>query len=253
MSSKIKTFSPIKAAGLAAACAVIVFAGGVNASPAFAESLKGIPVLGSAAEFFSLREYANVTDKQEIVIDRAELDGMTNKDLENSLNSKYAAQAKQLYDEYLAKIDGGVEHISMLSGYSVKADNGATMSVEHSIFTAQASGAQSYEYDTIDTVNEVYITLPGLFKDDSYIDLISTEVKRQMTEQTAADSSRVFYTDASAFDKISSDQQFYIDNDHHLVIVFDEYAVAPGVMGALEFTIPTSVIQGALAGNHYIQ
>ncbi|MFB8736384.1 hypothetical protein ACEQPO_30285 [Bacillus sp. SL00103] len=37
-------------------------------------------------------------------------------------------------------------------------------------------------YDTIDKKNHVLITLPSLFKDDRYIDVISENIKEQNEE-----------------------------------------------------------------------
>ena len=43
------------------------------------------------------------------------------------------------------------------------------------------------------------------------------------------------------FTGIDPEQNFYWNDDGELVLVFDEYAVAPGVMGMVEFTIPAAV------------
>ena len=60
-------------------------------------------------------------------------------------------------------------------------------------------------------------------------------------------------TVGGGFDKIAVEQTFYITADSQLVIVFDEYEVAPGSMGIVEFTIPTEVIQDSLVSNMYIK
>ena len=41
--------------------------------------------------------------------------------------------------------------------------------------------------------------------------------------------------------------RIYIDEAGQLVIVFDEYEVAPGYMGVPEFIIPTDLLDGLLA------
>ncbi len=243
----------LKKAGLAAACLIAVMTAGVNISPAFAESLKSVPIIGTAIEFITFRQYEDKSEHHEMQIDGAELRGMENQELQNNLNAKYASQAEILYDDFKERLHDGEGNFTLISGYSIKADNGVTVSIEHSLFTAQASGAQSYTYDTIDSQNECYITLPGLFKDDSYVQLISQEVKRQMQAEVDRNQGASFFTDEFAFKEIDKNHQFYINNDHKLVITFDEYAIAPGVMGALEFVIPTEVIQGALVSNAYVK
>ncbi|WP_322020199.1 RsiV family protein [Clostridium butyricum] len=46
-----------------------------------------------------------------------------------------------------------------------------------------------------------------------------------------------------SFDKIKENQDFYINNDGNLVICFDEYEVAPGYMGTLEFIISDKIFK----------
>ena len=52
-----------------------------------------------------------------------------------------------------------------------------------------------------------------------------------------------FFIDGDdAFTGISDDANFYIDGFDRLVIVFDEYEVAPGFMGSPKFYINQSVL-----------
>lgn len=48
------------------------------------------------------------------------------------------------------------------------------------------------------------------------------------------------------FKEIDGEQNFYFNDDGEIVIVFDEYEVAPGYMGCPEFTIPNDLIAGIL-------
>ena len=92
------------------------------------------------------------------------------------------------------------------------------------------------------------INLKGLFKEGvNFIDPISDNIKEQMREQMAADESKMYFLDSETpewdFQSISEDTTFYVNDSGKLVIVFDEYEVAPGSMGSVEFEIPTEVIQ----------
>ena len=49
-----------------------------------------------------------------------------------------------------------------------------------------------------------------------------------------------------SFEKISSDQNFYINSDGNVVICFDKYEVAPGAQGSPEFVIPNELIADIL-------
>ena len=116
------------------------------------------------------------------------------------------------------------------------------------------------KYDTIDKQKEILITLPSLFKDESYIQVISENIKEQMREQMKADPDKVFWVTGvgeepyfETFEQIDREQNFYINNNGKLVISFDKYEVAPGYMGVAEFVIPTEVISKNLVSNEYIK
>lgn len=56
-----------------------------------------------------------------------------------------------------------------------------------------------------------------------------------------------------ALDKISANQNFYINEEVKFVISFDKYEVAPGYMGVQEFVVPTEAITDILVSNQYIK
>ncbi|WP_273701816.1 RsiV family protein [Tepidanaerobacter acetatoxydans] len=113
---------------------------------------------------------------------------------------------------------------------------------------------------TIDKKNEVLITLPSLFKDDSYVDTISENIKEQIKMRHEADDNMIYWVEGiedeglvELFEKISKEQNFYINSDGKLVISFDKYDVGPGYMGIQEFVIPTQIISDILVSNEYIK
>ena len=64
----------------------------------------------------------------------------------------------------------------------------------------------------------------------------------------AEDETKVYWVDSTEtpywnWEGIKEDQNFYLDGDGNLVVVFDEYEVAPGYMGAQEFTVQRSVFE----------
>ena len=54
------------------------------------------------------------------------------------------------------------------------------------------------------------------------------------------------WSDDECFKEIDADQNFYIDGLDRLVIVFDEYEVAPGSMGMPEFAIAPELLEEIL-------
>lgn len=82
-----------------------------------------------------------------------------------------------------------------------------------------------------------------------------------MIEQNKVDNNKFYWvegieqkgTKIELFDKISKEQNFYINTEGKLVISFNKYEVAPGYMGVLEFDIPTEILSDSLASNEYIK
>ena len=59
-----------------------------------------------------------------------------------------------------------------------------------------------------------------------------------MNAQMSADENITYFIGEQwGFTEITGTEQFYITDGGDVVIVFDEYAVAPGFMGACEFNV----------------
>ena len=252
----------IAAASVAAVFTVLIV--GANTSQVFAATLSKVPVVGSIVKVLTFREYAVNEGTFNADIKVPAIQGTENKTLENSLNEKYLEEGKNLYEQFntdmeeLKKNGGG--HLGVDSGYEVKTDTDRILSIGRYTVNTVGSSSTTMKYDTIDKKNEVLITLPSLFKDDSYIDIISENIKKQMVEQNKADSDQYYWVEGieqdssmELFDKIAKDQNFYINPEGKLVISFDKYEVAPGYMGVVEFVIPTDILSDVLVSNEYIK
>jgi hypothetical protein len=237
---------------------------GVNTNPVFAASLSEIPVVGSVIKVLTFREYTVNEDKHKANIKVPSLQGLENKALQNSLNEKYLNENKKLYDEFIANMEelkkNSDGHLGIESGYVIKTDNENILSVGRYVVNTVGSSSTTFKYDTIDKKNEVLLTLPSLFKDNSYVEIISENIKKQMREQMKSDSDKIYWIadegkkkTMEIFDKISENQNFYINAQFQLVIIFNKYEVAPGYMGVVEFIIPTDAISSILVGDEYIK
>ncbi|MEB2279636.1 DUF3298 and DUF4163 domain-containing protein [Lysinibacillus xylanilyticus] len=252
---------------LGSAAAAMLFTAGLNVSPAMARTLSEIPVVGSVVKVLTWIEYEVAEDTYDANIKVPTIENLENKELSNALNQKYRSEGKALYDEFIAKVGdikangGGV--LGVDSDFEVKTDNDQILSVGRYTTTTIASASTVVHYDTIDKKNEILITLPMLFKDNNYMKTISENIKEQMREQMAIPNPRKVYWVKGAglsdeelmdndFTAINADQQFYISNKGKLVISFDEYEVAPGYMGVVEFEIPTDVIKNDLVSTKYV-
>lgn len=257
-------FKGIKIAAASIVAATALFTVGVNSSPVFAASLSNVPVVGSIVKILTFREYTVNEDSYNADIKVPSIQGLENKDLENSLNDKYLTENKKLYEDFMDDMEdmksNGDGHLGVSSGYVVKTDNDRLLSIGRYVVNTVGSSSTTMKYDTIDKQSEILITLPSLFKNDSYVNIISENIKKQMIEQNKADENKFYWVegiekdvDMDLFEKISKDQNFYINSEGKLVISFDKYEVAPGYMGVVEFVIPTEILSDSLVSNEYIK
>lgn len=233
--------------------AAIVLITGINTSQTFANTLSEVPLIGSLVKVVTFTEFKVDEETAKADIKVPVITNMENKTLEATLNKKYLEESKKLYNDFTADMEevkkNGGGHLGIKGGYDIKTDNDQILAVGRYVVSTVNSFSE-YTYDTIDKKNQLLITLPSLFKDDSYINLISENIKEQMKQQMKADPEKVYW---DSFETIDKNQAFYINNQGKLVIVFNKYEVAPGFMGVCEFIIPTNVIADALVSNKYIK
>ncbi|MFF2753833.1 DUF3298 domain-containing protein [Psychrobacillus sp. NPDC058041] len=252
---------PFKQWGIGVAAAATLFITSVNISPALAQSLATVPVLGSIVQVVTLQEIQVAKDTYNAELKTPGVTGFKNKELEKTLNEKYIAENEALYESFQKDMkeleaEGG-GHLGVASTYEVVTDTDDILSISRYNVNTVGSSSTTMRTDTIDKKNEILITLPSLFKDDQYIEAISTYIKGEMIKQMKADENIIYWVGSEAefesFEAIRPDQTFSITADHKLTISFDKYEVAPGYMGVLTFEIPTKVIQDLLVSNAYIK
>lgn len=246
--------------GIGVAAAATIFVASVNMNPALAQSLSKVPILGSIVQVISIQEITIEEDTYNADFKVPNVTGLNNKELENSLNEKYIAENKALYEgfqkemEALKEVGGG--HLGVVSTYEVVTDTDEILSISRYEANAVGSSSTTMRIDTIDKKNEVLITLPSLFKDDGYAATISKYIKGEMSKEMAADETITYWIASEeeiGFESIRSDQTFSITADHKLTISFDKYEIAPGYMGVITFEIPTEVIKNELISDYYIK
>ena len=247
-----------------AAIVTVILTIAVNSSSAFANTLSRVPIVGSIVKVLTFNEYTINEDRFNANIKTPAIEGLENKELENTLNTKYLEENKKLYDEFISDMkdlkENGGGNLGISSGYEAKTDTDKILSIGRYVVNTVGSSSTVFKYDTIDKKKEILITLPSLFKDDKYVDIISKDIKKQMIEQNKADKNKFYWVEGinqqvpmDLFQKISKEQSFYINKENKLVISFDKYEVAPGYMGIVEFVIPTDIILDILVSNEYIK
>lgn len=259
---KMKRKNIINKSVIAAAVAGVVFVGSINLSSEISYALSEVPVLGSIVRVLTFKTFELKDNNFDAELKTPAIEGLDSK-LEAMLNEKYLDENQKLYDDFMKEIDElkkadmDEAHMGIASGYEVKTDTDKLLVIGRYVVNTAGSSSTTIKYDTIDKQNKLLITLPSLFKDEAYIDIISENIKAQMKEQMK-DENNVYWLEDEMmgdenFSKIDKNQSFYITKDNQLVIAFDKYEVAPGYMGNPEFIIPSEILKDALVSEEYIK
>lgn len=174
----------------------------------------------------------------------------------NQQIERYIAKMREKFQWYVArKYDG---YVAMDTDYQIFRNDDRLFTVCFET-TINVGGSSLYSrYLTLDKQTGNLLDLENLFQPGSdYIGIISQDILRQMTEQVESGEADYFipggiWSEDECFKEIQADQNFYINDNDQLVIVFDEYEVAPGSMGRPEFIIPTDILQAILLQPSYI-
>ena len=260
--SKVIVYTGRVAGGVAAAMVMITVM--ANSGAAIAHAMAKIPVIGAIAEVVTFREYESTDNNNnmeaDIKIPEVSVkneDGTVNEETTQKINKSIQEYTDEIIAQYEADVKAAGEgegHMNVELDYSVITDSDRLFSIRFDQLLVMASGTQMVKIYHIDKQTGEMIGLDGLFKDGAdYITVLSENIKEQMKERMAADESLVYWVDNEDmsewnFESIKEDNTFYVNENGKLTIVFDEYEVAPGYMGSVEFEIPTEIIQDLVQG-----
>lgn len=246
------------AAGVAAAVVISIILPNINADIAMA--MGNIPVLGKYFQVVTFREYhyEDGNNSVDLLVPKIETEeGATEqeKNTAQSMNKsieEYAQGFMKEFEENLKSQGEGYQELQM--DYEVVTDTQKWLTIKVNALQVQASGYQQAKFFHIDKTTGKEAVLSDLFVEGSdYIGVISQDIIRQMKEQMAGDEGKVYFfegddddIDEDDFSRIKEEQNFYFNEAGELVIAFDEYEVAPGFMGTVEFVIPSQVISDIL-------
>ena len=250
-----------------AACALLTLLLGLvllNCMPAMAQTLETLPGLGAAVRLVDVRSYRAAWGD---TLFRADLPvlvpahgagtgagtgaGDAGADDLNQQMEDYIDRVRETFLWYVAREYQG--YVASETGYTVLRDDEALLSL---CFYTTVNAGGSGEYSrcfTLDKRTGQVLELSDLFAPGSdYVGAVSADILRQMTGQVEAGQGDYFipggiWPEEDCFDSIAADQNFYLDADNRLVILFDEYEVAPGSMGSPRFVIDDRAVAGILA------
>lgn len=245
---KVQMKKMTRRTGMSVAAAIAVVGVMANISPVTANAMEHIPVIGAIARVVTFRTFEDTKDHYEAKIEIPQVSVENSPDI--GINRSIEDYANQLIREYEKQVTEGLAgdgHYSVTSGYEVVTDNDTYLSLRINTTVIMASGSEYVKIFTINKKTGEIVSLKSLFsQNEKALDAISENIKNQMEEQMKADDSVSYFLHSEDspqddFKGITGDESFYFNSNGEIVIVFDEYEVAPGYMGAVEFTIPESV------------
>lgn len=238
----------------AAVVAVAIILPNTNASVAMA--MENIPVIGGLFKVVTFRNYEYDDGHRSAKVDVPQLAMEESQDMAapqamagiDELNKNVEEYTNMLIEKFEAETIGeGYQGLDIT--YDVVMDTADWFTLKIDVLETQASGYEQHKYYHIDKRTGNIATLKDLFIDNAdYVSPISEEIKRQMRENMAKDENLIYFLDSEItpeedFVQIQPEQNFYFNENGDIVIAFDEYEVAPGYMGSLEFVIPSDILE----------
>ncbi len=242
----------IRGMAAAAAAAGILFTTALNTSPVFAKEAAQLPVIGGVARILTFRSYE--TEKDDIAVSveiptiemiaadtGITVDGINQEILERC--EQYARDALLRAEEYRTAFletggtpDEWAEHnIKITVGYEIRQQSNDYLSFVVRGTENWTNAYSESKYYNLDLNTGRPVTLQDLLGSD-YVELADKSIWEQIARRQNA--GEVFFTaEEGGFTGISEYVRFYINRDNRPVIVFEEYEIAPGSSGEVEFEI----------------
>ena len=241
-----------------AAAAAFLMAGtfGLNISPAFANEMAKVPVIGQLAQVLTFRSFEGTVEDTELSVTvpvirgfEGEVPAKVNAQIQQ-LTATYEAQAKEELAEYKESFfaTGGTEEewadrtMSLFIDYDVKHFEDDILSLQVTTAKSWVSAEEAYHFYNIDLEKDAELTLADVLG-ENYVEICNTSIVDQINERLTVDENAAFfgYGDdegmMDGFTTVDETTAFYLNENGSVVISFPEYSIAPGSMGIQEFVI----------------
>ena len=249
---KVRRFKLYRYVGSAAAVFAILLIL-PNTSRTAAAAMQQIPVLGDFFKVVTIREYQVDEGRYQADVKVPEVvpeesDGVSEEAAEQAKETADAINfdIQKVTDELIEEFKSTMEEFEdgygdILIDSEVLTDDEKWFSLDLVLYQGAGSGYERHRHYTIDKTTGKRAELSEFFGED-YVKIISEEVKAQMRQRMKEDENQIYWIDYEDvpewnFEAIAEDQDFYVNKDGKVVICFNEYEVAPGYMGCVEFVM----------------
>jgi len=227
----------------------------VNLNSNIAYGLSKLPILNVVVEVVNFRNYESKHKDMEANLNIPEIsvkdeEGKILEESTKKINASIEEYTNKLISRYQEEVEatGGEGLQTVNLDYEIITNNERLFSIRFNELIVMASGNEKVKIFHLDKQTGEVIILKDLFREDAnFKKIISDNIKEQMKKRMEEDENLTYWIDSEVpewdFKSINDDTTFYINEKGKLVIVFDEYEIAPGFMGVQEFEIPTEIIK----------
>ena len=222
----------------------------LNLSPAFAATAAELPVIGPLAQVLTWREYQtsdenaqlHATIPQIADLTDAELQALINEQIQTKMAAAIQAAEQDAAERRQAFIETGGDPadfipVEITADYTIYCQNRSYLSFVVTCTETQAQGNVTEYYYNLDLTKNQPVTLATMLGAD-YETICNQQIEAQIAAREKANpADQYFHDNGMGFAGISPQQNFYINEAGHVVIVFAKYEIAPGYMGPQTFEI----------------
>ncbi len=236
------------------ACTFLLFIFMINISPSFATNILEIPIIGEVAKVFTIREFKQ-EDKNKLVEAKIPaLENTGNTELEKRINYEIMLKMNEVLEEVEERAaeykkavieTGGKEEdyhpINIQIDYKVGYSSDKVVSFMILKTETLASAYTELYFYNIDIETGRKLNLRDVLGED-YKKIANETINKEIEERSKNPDNIYFAAGEGGFEGIENEyQNFYINSNGKVVIVFEKYEIAPGYMGIQEFEIDKQI------------
>lgn len=244
----------VKYAVTTVACTFLTFIFMLNVNSSFATNISEIPIIGDMAKVFTIKE-VNEEDKTKLINAKIPaLENTGNTELEKRINYEIMLKMNEILEEaekraaeYKEAVieTGGNEYdyqpINIQIDYKVGYSNDKVVSFIISKSETLANAYTEIYFYNVDIETGKKLNLRDVLGKE-YKQIVDTTIYKEIEERSKNPDNIYFTADEGGFEGIENEyQDFYINSDGKVVIVFEKYKIAPGYMGTQEFVIDKQI------------
>lgn len=226
----------------------------INVSPSFAATVSEIPIIGAVAKIFTIEEYKKEDEEKLIDAKIPALENTGNTELEKRINYEIMLKMNEVLEEAEKRASdykkavietGGTEEdyqpITIQVDYEVGYSSDKVVSFVILKSETLASAYTERYFYNIDIESEKNLNLRDVLGND-YKQIVDEAIYKEIDERSKNKENVYFTKDEGGFSGIKNEyQNFYINTEGKVVIVFEKYEIAPGYMGTQEFVIDKQI------------